>query len=79
MSGGKKYQIIYADPGWQYGSKGPRSGRFGGLDYTTMPTKDICAMSVSSIAADNCALFMSVGWDVFGDEVEGSIDLSGHD
>lgn len=55
-----KYNIIYADPGWQYGSKGPRSGRFEKLDYTTMPTKDICALNVESIAAEDCALFMWV-------------------
>ena len=54
----KKYQIIYADPPWHYGSKGIRGGKCGLLDYPTMRTPEICAMPVRDIAADNAALFM---------------------
>lgn len=65
-----KYDIIYADPGWQYGSKGPRSGRFEKLDYTTVPTKGICALNVGAIAADNCALFMWVTGSFMPDAIQ---------
>ncbi len=55
-----KYQIIYADPSWDYGSRGPRSGKFGELDYPPMKTADILAMPVDLIAAPDCALFLWV-------------------
>lgn len=54
----KKYNIIYADPPWQYGSKATRSGKPGLLDYPTMSLNELCAMPVNKIAADNSALFM---------------------
>ncbi|MGL5281059.1 MAG: MT-A70 family methyltransferase [Plesiomonas shigelloides] len=52
----KKYNLITADPAWQYGSGGPRGGRFGKLDYSTMSTDDICALPVSELADKDCAL-----------------------
>ncbi len=54
----KKYNIIYADPPWRYGSKATRSGKPGLLDYPTMSMKEMCAMPVKEIAADVSALFM---------------------
>ena len=55
---GPTYQVIYADPPWQYGSGGARGGKFGALDYPTMATADICALPVSLIADDDAALFL---------------------
>lgn len=55
-----KYDIIYADPPWKYGSRGVRSGMYGKLDYSAMTTEEICALPVAGIAKDNCALFMWV-------------------
>ena len=55
---GPTYNVIYADPPWQYGSRGPRSGQFAELDYPTMPTAEICALPVSLLAEDNAALFL---------------------
>jgi len=52
------YKIIYSDPPWQYGSKGPRGGKFGELDYPTMSIKELCKLDVASIADPNCVLFM---------------------
>lgn len=53
-----KYEIIYADPPWQYGSKGARSGKYGELDYPTMPTNEICTMPVKEVTAKNAVLFL---------------------
>lgn len=59
----KKYQIIYADPPWQYGSKQPfRSEgiRFHALEkeYKTMGINEIKKLPVIDIAHKDCALFM---------------------
>ena len=67
----KKYQIIYADPPWQYGSKelygdkinGYKDGqrkRFAKLEriYPTMNLQQIKDLPVKEITADNCACFM---------------------
>lgn len=56
----KKYSIIYADPPWSYKDK--RDGRHGGVlaHYSTMSDPDIKALSVSSIANENCMLFLWV-------------------
>lgn len=55
---GPTYDVIYADPPWQYGSGGARGARYGALDYPTMSTAEICALPVSLIAADDAALFL---------------------
>ena len=52
------YDVIYADPPWRYGSRGPRGGKFGALDYPTMAVEEICALPVALVAADNAALFL---------------------
>ena len=52
----KKYQVIYADPPWKYGSKGARGGKFGELPYPSMTIKEMCDMNVPS--DDNCLMFM---------------------
>jgi N6-adenosine-specific RNA methylase IME4 len=57
----KKYNIIYADPPWQYNARKNTGTAFGGgamKHYPTMPTYEIKKMDVASLAADNCALFM---------------------
>lgn len=61
----KKYNIIYADPPWQYGDKRTGKGKnnpngAGGAEkhYKTMRTEDICNLPIKNIADDNCMLFM---------------------
>jgi len=56
----KKYSIIYCDPPWRYGSKGPRSGKFGKLDYSSMSVADLCSMNVAKITESDCSLHMWV-------------------
>lgn len=51
----KKYQIIYADPPWQYKRKGKYcAGRY----YDTMTVKEICHLPIKSISDENCILFL---------------------
>ena len=51
-----EYQIIYADPPWQYGDKMlPRGGAE--RHYQTLPTWEISKFNVRSLAAPNSVLF----------------------
>jgi len=54
----KKYSVIYADPPWQYSDKAAAGNRGAEFKYPTMPLRDIAALPVRDIAADNSALFM---------------------
>lgn len=61
----KKYNIIYADPPWQYRDKRTGKGKHnpngaGGAEkhYKTMKTDDICNLPIKDIAGDNCMLFL---------------------
>jgi len=69
----KKYNIIYADPPWQYGSKelygdkinGYKNGqrkRFASLEriYNTMTIEEIKALPIKSVLEKDCACFMWV-------------------
>lgn len=52
----KKYNIILADPPWQYGN--PNSIGAPEKHYPTMPLQDICALPIKDLADDDCALFL---------------------
>ena len=55
----KKYNIIYADPPWEYkvySDKG--KGRSADKHYPTMPLKEICALPVGELAEKDCVLLM---------------------
>ncbi|GAH98800.1 unnamed protein product [marine sediment metagenome] len=55
----KKYQIIYADPPWQYKRWMYKNNRFCiDLKYNTMTTLDICNLPVKSISDKDCILFL---------------------
>ena len=60
----KKYQIIYADPPWDYKGQKQHNGK-GGQDtggaikhYSTLKLKDLKKLDVQSIADDDCLLYM---------------------
>lgn len=60
----KKYQIIYADPPWNFGdrmlSKG-HGGYFYSISdkhYNTMSTLDICNLPIKDLVDINCVLFL---------------------
>lgn len=60
----KKYSIIYADPPWNYPKTGglKNSRGMAKQHYRTMSLDDICALPVSELAAENCALWL---WATF--------------
>ena len=57
----KKYQIIYGDPAWFYSMRNNPNTQFGlgnGGHYPMMKTKDICALNVYKITAEQCFLML---------------------
>jgi len=57
----KKYNIIYADPPWQYKVYSKKGlGRSAEHHYPTMDIEDICALPVGNLADKNCTLFLWV-------------------
>jgi site-specific DNA-methyltransferase (adenine-specific) len=52
----KKYQIILADPPWDYNDKGCQGTMAN--HYSGMKIKDICSLPISEIAGKNCILFL---------------------
>lgn len=54
------YQIIYADPAWQYSDKG--SNGAADKHYPTLSAAQISALPVSEIAAPDAVLFLWVTW-----------------
>ena len=56
----KKYQVIYADPAWQYDNtngfgEGPNGAA---LHYDVMSCQEICNLPIHSISDKNCVLFL---------------------
>ncbi len=62
----KKYQVIYADPPWQFDSKqlqkykGERFDSLESREYNTMTPQDIANLPIKNIVQDDSALFMWV-------------------
>lgn len=56
----KKYNIIYADPPWQFSNKNTGGSMSSGSanQYAVMTLDDICNLPVPDITADNAFLFM---------------------
>jgi len=52
-----KYNIIYADPPWQYYEGGFKNQS---QHYPTMSLEKICQLPIGDLAADDCILFMWV-------------------
>ncbi len=56
----KKYNIIYADPPWQYRDKALAGNRGAGCKYNVMTTQDIIKLPIQGITANDCVLFLWV-------------------
>lgn len=54
----KKYEVIYADPPWEYGTAGQSISNQCNSKYPTMSVKDLKALPVSEISSKDCALFL---------------------
>lgn len=55
-TGGRAYNIIYADPPWSQGQENFRGGT--GKHYATMTDREIEELPVGGLAAEDCALFL---------------------
>lgn len=53
-----KYQIIYADPPWQYDNPKGNDPAMGGVTYPTMTLDQIRNLPVNHICDKNCCLFL---------------------
>lgn len=60
----EKYQLIYADPAWQFKvwNRDTGQGRSAEAHYRTMSLEEICALPVNEIADKNCVLFLWAVW-----------------
>jgi N6-adenosine-specific RNA methylase IME4 len=60
----KKYQIIYADPPWEYKQSGSKTSSRGMAKqhYPTMSTKDICGLPINRLKTDTTILLV---WATF--------------
>ena len=60
----KKYDVIYADPPWEYRQSGSKINSRGMAKqhYDTMSTDDICKLPVRKICTDKAVCFM---WATF--------------
>ena len=60
----KKYNIIYADPPWEYKQSGSKTNSRGMAKqhYDTMTTDDICELPIRKIATEDSVCFM---WATF--------------
>ena len=56
----KKYQIILADPPWEYKDKALAGNRGAGCKYETQNKQWLESLPVSQLADDNCVLFLWV-------------------
>lgn len=59
-----KYDIILADPPWDFRVWDPDTGhdRSAESHYPTMTIEDLCNLPVGDLAAPNCALFLWAVW-----------------
>lgn len=59
----QKYGVILADPPWKFRTYSPKGqGKSAERHYPTMATREICALPIADLAADNCALFIWGVW-----------------
>lgn len=57
------FAAIYADPAWRFETWSEAGkGRSPDRHYQTMPLKEMEAMDVAAVAADDCVLFMWATW-----------------
>lgn len=54
----KQYQIIYADPPWEYKESGGGHRGTAGLPYSTMAPEELAAMPIDRISTDSTILYL---------------------
>lgn len=60
-----RFNIIYADPPWQYRNRTIRGGAE--HHYSTMSLEEIKALRIQDLAAPDCAVFMWATWPMLPD------------
>ena len=63
-----KYKVIYADPPWRYANSG--FDQSAAEHYPTMSTEEICALPVSDLADEPCALYLWATAPLLPDAIE---------
>ena len=72
----KRYQIIYADPPWEYATTmvNPNRKRLSlsnaANHYPTMSIDELCQLPISEIADEDCLLFMWIGSPMLDDSMK---------
>lgn len=54
----KRYELIYADPAWEYRDKANAGKRGACHKYSVMGSRDVASLPVDRIAAEDCLLAM---------------------
>jgi N6-adenosine-specific RNA methylase IME4 len=70
----KRYQVIYADPPWEYNSAGPSIVNQCATHYPCMSHEAMKALPIRNLADESCALFL---WTT-GPKLPEAIDLIRH-
>lgn len=70
-----KYDLILADPPFQYDNQQQNDPKRGGITYPTMSMKDLAELPVSNIANDNSLLVCWVTWPKLCDQYYEKYDL----
>ena len=58
----RRYTVVYADPPWSYRDQAVAGKRGSLYKYALLSDKDVAALPVAQIAAENAALFLWVTW-----------------
>lgn len=67
----KKYQIIYADPPWEYRNYNYETAKRGARkEYPLMSIEQLKKMPINDISDSNCALFMWVTYPLLKEGIE---------
>lgn len=66
----KKYNIIYADPPWQYSAWEKTGDKAPSNHYPTMRIDELCALPIANISATDCALFLWATYPTLPDALE---------
>lgn len=69
FSQGKKYNVIYADPPWNYRVWSGK-GKTAANHYNIMKTADVKKLPISQLANDDCVLFLWATYPCLTDAIE---------
>lgn len=76
MSTDRMYDVILADPPWEY-RKGKHTRGNATNHYDTMSIDELCDVNVKALSADNCALFLWAVWPSLFNNVPRLLDSWG--